>query len=125
MTMVTIMTIFLQTFRGKEGVFDVRTRPWGEGWCIEAATSTRPLRLAQREIGQAPLSSSWRSLASPRDAFLDDEGPRDLLSALIICSIAFAAKRHAEECSQRVGHTQLMCDNDRPPLTCIKAPFRK
>ena len=78
--MVTIMTVFLQPFRGKEGVFDVRTRLWGEGCCIEAAASTRSLRPAQRKIGQAPLSSSWRSLASPRDAFLDDEGPGDLLS---------------------------------------------
>ena len=23
------------------------------------------------------------------------------------------------------GHTQLMCDHDRRPLTCIKAPYRK
>jgi hypothetical protein len=33
-------------FQGKEGVFDVRTRPWGEGTCIEPTTSIRPLKLA-------------------------------------------------------------------------------
>ena len=69
--MVTIMTIFLQPFRGKEGVFDVRTRPWGEGTCIEPATSTRPEAGAARHRSDAAFTFV-AVFGQPKGRLLDD-----------------------------------------------------
>ena len=43
--MGSIMTIFLQPFRGQMDVFDVGTPAVREGWALNRVTSPRPLRL--------------------------------------------------------------------------------